>query len=245
MLLALGTAALLAGCSEILPSAPETRLQFACAVLDPDVAGRVVVHAWVEEGVADADLGIGSAHAALERELEGIGLRRGEGDVAFERQRLAEPDEGWDAEALRAWAEDLPFDFGDEVHLHVLWVGTLGDGRATLLGPPAVTAVSGGAVLAGAGRMGVAPQDVARAELLHAAGHALGVVNLGIPMQDADPQGREQPAGHDPDPASVLNAGWDRATTMAWAANATYDSFGPALHADWAAAVAPDGVCAA
>lgn len=232
---------LAAGCATLLPAGPESRLEFACAVLDPGQAERVIVHAWVAEGI---DLDTAAAHAALQAELQGIGGRSG--GVSLRTHDGPEaPRDGWDGEEVRRWTEELPFEFGDEVHFHVLWVETLRFGRSVLVAAPGVVVVSDEAIREGATRMEADRDDVARAVLLHAAGHALGAVNQGIPVQDPDVRHREGPAGHDPDPASVLHASWEDAATMAWAANATYDHYGPAVHADWDAAVQPGGVCAA
>jgi hypothetical protein len=229
LLTLVAAAVLLSGCSDILPQGPGSRLEFACAVLDPDVAGRVVVHAWVADGIA---LDVEGAHQALGRELGRLGAR--DGGVSFALHGLDEPSRGWDDATLRRWVDDLPFDLGDEVHLHVLWTSSLGSGTALLVGPPGVVAIAADAVAGGAQRLNVSADDVARAVLLHAVGHALGAVNQGIPVQDAAVAGREGPAGHDPDPASVLHAGWEDQRTMRWAANATYDAYGQALRGDWA-----------
>lgn len=243
LLLSVVAATVLAGCSQILPAGPQTRLEFVCAVLDPEVAERVVVHAWVAEEVPEA-VDVEAAHAALDRELRGIGARSGQ--VSFQGHDGPEaPASGWNASEVRAWADDLPLDFGDEVQLHVVWVPALRDGGSNLLAGPGLVAVATDAVMAGADRLGIQADDVARAVLLHAVGHAMGAVNQGVPVQGIDLSAREGPAGHDPDPSSVMHVGWDRADTMAWAPNATYASYGAATHADWAAAGQNGGVCAA
>lgn len=234
-------AAALSGCfSEVLPVGPLTKLEFICAALDPQEAERFVVESWLGPGV---DLDVEDAQRALVAALGHLGAR--DGDIVLRPEEgPREPRSGWNATGLRAWQDDRPATGGNEVRLRVLWVRTLGDGRSSLEPAPGLVAVSQHAVREGAARMGVPENDVARAVLLHAAGHALGAVNQGIPVQDPDIQEREGPPGHDPDPASVLHAGWEDAATMAWAANATYDAYGPALRADWAAAVQPGGVCA-
>lgn len=234
-------AAALAGCfSEVLPAGPLTKLQFICAALDPQEADRLVVESWV---AASVDLDVEDAQRALVAALGRLGAREG-GIILRQQDGPAEPADGWNATRLRAWHDDRPFASGNEVHLRVLWVSTLGNGRSILEPAPGLVAISQDAVREGAVRMGVGENDVARAVLLHAAGHALGAVNRGVPVQDPDIQEREGPPGHDPDPASVLHAGWEDAATMAWAADATYDSYSAALRADWAAAVQPGGVCA-
>jgi hypothetical protein len=78
--------------------------------------------------------------------------------------------------------------------------------------------------------------------LLHHLGHALGLVNRGIPVQDPALHEREGPPGHEPDPASVLAAGWDRASTMEWAPGATYTRYSVGAVSDWQGA--RSGVCA-
>ena len=237
---AVGALVLLAGCfSEILPAGPATKLQFICAVLDPDQAERVVVESWDGEGPT---VDTAPALLALQAELAHLSARQGDVSIRHHDGPDA-PRGGWNETNLRAWLDDRPGTLADEVRLHVVWVRTLG-GASVMQPAPGLVAVAEDTVQAGAAHMGRPAADVARAELLHVAGHALGAVNLGLPVQDPDLQERERPAGHDPDPASVLNAGWEDAATMAWAANATYDAWPPALHADWAAAVQPGGVCA-
>lgn len=237
------TATALSGCfSDILPAGPLTKLEFICAVLDPDEAERVVVHAWVGE---DVDLAFRDADRALLAEIERIGAREGDEVTLRVEDGPAAPRRGWNETSLREWWVDRPFASGNEVHLHVLWVHSLGGGLASLTPAPGLVAVAQDAVREGAERMGRPEAEVARAVLLHAAGHALGAVNQGVPVQDTDLQEREGPPGHDPDPASVLHAGWEDAATMEWAANATYSAFPAYLHADWDAAVREGGVCAA
>lgn len=232
----------LSGCvSAILPTRPATGLEFACAVLDPEEAERVVVHAWVGD---DVTTDVRPAHQSFGLVLGSLGARQGGLGLRWHDGPRG-PPEGWNATSLREWADDLAPEFGDEVQLHVVWAATLPDGASSLVAAPGVVAISDQAVREGASRLGVPAPDVARAVLLHVAGHALGTVNQGIPVQDADLQAREGPAGHDPDPASVLNAAWEDAATMRWAENATYAAYGPALLDDWAAAVRPGGVCAA
>jgi hypothetical protein len=233
---------LLAGCfSEILPTRHESKLEFICAVLDPQQAERLVVDAWVGEGIG---LDVAAPQAALVAELAEAGSR--ESGITLERHRGPDvPRRGWNATTLAEWLADQPTEIGDEVHLHVLWVESLGGGTSLLVPASGLVAVAQDAVREGAFRLGVPAEDVARAVLLHAVGHALGAVNLGLPVQDADIRGREGPGGHDPDAASVLHAGWEDPATMAWAADATYDAWPAAVHADWDAAVDAGGVCAA
>lgn len=236
----LALALVLPGCfSQILPAGPATRLEFACAVLDPGVADQVVIESWTER---DVDLATRPALAALAAELGGIGDRGSGVVLRVEDGRVAPPRGGWDDASLRAWLEDRPFRASADPRLHVLWAATLG-GPSSAVVDPGLVAVAQDAVRAGAGRLGVGEAEVARAVLLHAAGHALGAVNQGVPVQDPDLQEREGPPGHDPDPASVLHAGWEDPAAMAWAPNATYDAYPARLHADWEAAVAPGGVC--
>lgn len=233
---------LLAGCfSEILPASPETKLEFICHVLDPGQAERLVLDAWVGDGV---DLEVTGPQAALVAQLAEVGAR--DGGVSVDRHDGPDaPRRGWNATNLAEWLEDQPTEIGDEVHLHLLWAESLGGGTTLLLPAHGLVAVAQDAIREGAFRLGVPEVDVARAVLLHAVGHALGAVNLGVPVQGTDLAAREGPAGHDPDPASVMHAGWDEASTMAWAANATYAGWPAAVHADWDAAVRPGGACAA
>lgn len=82
-------------------------------------------------------------------------------------------------------------------------------------------------------------ENASRGTLLHHAGHALGLVNLGIPMQ----QNHEAPPphhGHVTDAQAVMQWGFEIPGYAL--ANAPYDSYGPAIRADLAGAV--KGVCA-
>jgi hypothetical protein len=126
--------------------------------------------------------------------------------------------------------------------LHVIFLATW-PGTGDRLGPGAI-AVSEAAILQGALRLNVSAPDVARAVLMHYAGHALGVVNDGIPIQDPNLQEREGPANHEPDPASVMHVGWHQASTMTWPVDANFTRYSDAVAASWqGAAASPDGAC--
>lgn len=231
-----------AGCfSEILPGPPVSTLAFACAAIDPETAERLRLVGYVGDGV---DLDVGPATQALAQQLREVSGRDGDSLSLLVHDAPAEPREGWTESRLAAWVRDEPFLGRNQVTLRVLWLEGLGDGlQAGLVPAPGAVVLSQAAIDAGAAKLGKDRADVATAVLLHFAGHALGATNRGIPVQDPSIQDREGPAGHDADAASVLAVGWEDVRTMAWAANATYDRWPAAAHADWQAAKAPGGVC--
>lgn len=233
---------LLSGCfAELLPASAGTRLAFTCAMLDPQRASVAVLQSYVGE---DVHLDISVAITALRDELTILSGRDAADLGAVQRTGPAVPADGWNATTVAAWGASQPFQSGNRVLMRILWVDRLDDDRLSGVAPVAGTiALSQHAILAGAARLAADPSVVARAVLLHFAGHALGVVNQGVPVQDPDIQEREGPASHDPDPTSVLHAAWEDPRTMAWSAGAAYDRYPDDLHRDWAAAKAPGGVC--
>ena len=242
VLAALVLAVAVPGCfSEILPSAPVSTLAFACAAIDPVVAPRMRIVSYTDEQVEIPTAVPMALLAELMAEVSGR-------DPAFinllAREAPDEPARGWNESRLSAWVRDEPFLGRGQVTLRVLWLDTFGDGKQAGLVPvPGAVVLSQEAIAAGAVRINRTAEEVATAVLLHVTGHALGVTNRGIPVQDPALQEREGPAGHDADPASVMAVGWDDVRTMAWAANATYDRYPAAVLADWHAARDPGGVC--
>lgn len=232
----------LAGCfSELLPAAGGTGIAFVCAVLEPEEAETVVLQSWVGK---DVDVDRSLAITALRTELADLSGRDSSRVSAIERVGPAAPRDGWNDSNVQTWGQQQTFLGRGLVTLRVLWVESLGDGNQTGSSPtPGTVALAQAAINAGADHLDTSPAVVARAALLHYAGHALGVVNRGIPVQDPDIQEREGPPNHDPDPTSVLHVGWDDARTMSWAANATYDRYPDTLRRDWAAATMPGGAC--
>ncbi|HLF17095.1 MAG TPA: hypothetical protein VI796_06675 [Candidatus Thermoplasmatota archaeon] len=239
--LALLPVLLLAGCfSEILTPVPDSVLAFTCAVLDPAVADRVEVEPWSAAGV---ELDAGRALEALRGELQAITGRPSASVVVFpEREGPTVPSGGWTPERVTSWGQQHVFLEDRSVTLSVFLVPSLGE-NATGASGPGVVALAEDAVEAIADRLDVSPLDVARVVLLHHAGHALGAVNRGIPVQDPTIQVWEGPPGHEPDPASVMNVGWEDADEAAWAPGAGYFAYSDGLRRDWAAATGPQGVC--
>lgn len=231
-----------AGCfSEILPGEPVSTLAFACAAIDPLTAPRLRIVTYAGEGI---DLHTSASMRVLAERMGEISGRDGDAITVLIGDAPDEPERGWNESRLETWVRDEPFLGRGQVTLRILWLETFGDGTQSGLVPaPGAVVLSQQAITAGAARIGHGPEEVATAVLLHFIGHALGVTNRGVPVQDPDLQEREGPAGHDADPASVLAVGWDDAWTMAWAANATYDHYPAAVLADWQAAKEPGGVC--
>lgn len=230
----------LSGCfSELLDDNRVTVRTFACAVLDADDGRPVLLELHRERGVQRVPLeALDGIADFLAR--EGFGPRD---RFEVRESTLLEGESGWSAEALRAWARDAAVLDGDAVRLHVLWVGSFEDEAPTaLLVAPGVVAVSEAAVAAGAARLERSEDFLARVLLWHVVGHALGAVNQGIPLNGTDPAAQEGPAGHEPDPRSVLYAGWDRVSAMP-RTNTTHDGYSEGVVDDWRHA-ATEGVCA-
>lgn len=231
-----------AGCfSEILPGPPVSTLAFACAAIDSDTVQRLRLVSYVADGV---DLDVAPATGALAQQLRELSGRDDSTMSLLIQDAPEEPKGGWTEPALAAWVRDEPFLGRNQVTLRVLWLDSFGDGHQTGLVPaPGAVVLSQVAIEDGARRLGEDAAAVATAVLLHFAGHALGATNRGIPVQDPSIQEREDPAGHDADPASVLAVGWEDARTMAWDPATAHDRWPDAAHADWQAAKAPGGVC--
>lgn len=257
---AVALAVALGGCfSEILPGPPVSTLDFTCAVLDARGVERVRIQSHGapdsidftaskestdSPGSPDSTGARATALAALAQEMMALAGREASQIVVTEQEFPSALEGEWNASALTQWAQDEAFLARNQVILYVLWFPALAD--ATTLGlipAPATVALSEGAIQLAAAHLNRTTEEVARAVLLHFAGHALGVTNRGIPVQDPDLQVREGTPGHDADPASVMADGWEDARTASWAANATYDRYPDAAHADWQAARGPGGVC--
>ncbi|HEX2065597.1 MAG TPA: hypothetical protein VHI93_02185, partial [Candidatus Thermoplasmatota archaeon] len=222
---------LTAGCFHALLPGPSSTLAFTCAVLDPAQADSIVVESWQGPGVT-LDVA-----PLLARVADVLANASGRSPAAFSvavREGPPVPEGGWTRDSLAA--QGGPFLRQRAVTLRVFWVASLGEPATGLVATPGHVAVALDSVAAGAQRVGRAVPDVALGVLLHQVGHALGLVNQGVPVQDPDIQEREGPPGHHRDTAAVLHAAWDDARTLAWAANATYDGYTAADLADWAAA---------
>jgi hypothetical protein len=230
---------LTAGCFQaLLREGPSSTLGFTCAVLDPAQDDAVVLESWV---APDATVDVGPAVARLAAVLANVTGRAPATFSVVRQTGPAAPEGGWTRERLAAEAQ--PYLRQRTVTLRILWVDSMAEPATGFVAAPGTVVVALDSVAAGALLVGRPVGQVALAVLLHQVGHALGETNLGVPVQDPDIQDREGPAGHDRDPASVLNAAWDDARTLAWAGNATYDGYGAADLADWAAARQPGGVC--
>ncbi len=242
LLAAVALTAALAGCfSEILPVPEVSTLAFTCAVLDRDEVERVRIQSAV---APTSQLPRAAALAALAGQVVQLAGRAPGQVVLAERDAPAAPETGWNASTLAEWARGEAFLTRNQATLRVLWLEALDDpSRMGLVAAPATVALSEAAIASAAARLNHSSDEVARAVLLHFAGHALGVTNRGIPVQDPDLQVREGTPGHDADPASVMADGWEDARMASWAANATYDRYPDAAHADWQAARGPGGVC--
>lgn len=220
---------LVSGCVAELLSPPATILDYTCAILDPNGPQSVVVQSWGDAAFDAADL------------IPVLAGMSGRPASAFHVETAGAAPA---AARVDAWAEQHPGLQSGDLYLRVLW---LADGAVNETGrvvAPGIIALNLPALERGAARVNHTAADVARAVLLHHLGHALGVVNSGIPVADPDIRARESPPQHDPDPFSVMHMSWEDSRTVAWARNATYDGYSANILGDWAAARAPGGVCA-
>ncbi len=128
-------------------------------------------------------------------------------------------------EPLDAWVADLGV-MGKTLRLHVVWLPDL-DGDTVAVLAPGVVGINTTA----------ADPVSARGLLFHGLGHALGVVNMGVPLHDADGPSREAPAGHMP--GTAMSNAWHRVEDFP--RNVT--GYADATIMDWQAAVADPAVC--
>lgn len=241
LVVVVATAGCLSGFSEVLPTPDVSTLAFACAVLLPSEVDEVILASYAEAGTT---LDPGLALTALANQTAALSGRPASAVRMTSHSLPAAAEPGWNTSQLATWARDMPFLGRNHVTLRIAWVLQLDhhDAMGAVVAPGAI-ALSEVAIEAAALHLNQTLPDVTRAALLHFAGHAFGVTNRGIPVQDPALQVREGTPGHDADPASVLAAGWEDARAAAWAANATYDRYPDAALADWRAARGPDGVC--
>ena len=228
-------ALLAAGCSDILVLPPSTTFDFACAALDH--GERFTVQSWLDDDLPQGLEGTGEwlrspLSQATGRTAESIRIA-GARDLPA---RAAAPG------GIMAWAADQDVFRTDGAILMVAWVPRLEDANATgTVAAPGVVVLAHDTIAAAASA-GRTFDEIGLAVLLHHVGHALGAINLGIPVQDPDIQVREGPPHHDPDPDSVLHRGWDDVRTVEWH-NGPYDRFPAGALADWAAARSATGAC--
>ncbi len=224
----------LSGCTGGFLAPPESAYVFTCEVFVPRAGPmEVVVHQ--EEGATDPVVPGGRLRSELQRVRDNASEA-----VRLQLRTVDDAPDVWDAQTLKAWAERAMRSrgFGDPPRLHVLWMKEVpGPEPAGMVVVPGVVAVSDNEVARAAQMLGAPRDEVATAVLLHYAGHALGTVNRGVPIQDADLAKREGPPGHDPDP-SVMHIGWHEAET----APAVTLAYPDDIVADWQALYAK-GAC--
>lgn len=221
------------GCVSDLLGPPEvTTRTVTCAVLAPDMQVRVVQHApsdAVPAEVRDA------AVQAWMQEMVGV---TGKTDDDFVSDAAEGPDHDgpWDMQALRPWLRGQRVLETGQVYLRVLWVDLLPEQRAVEPLSPGVVLINTTAWTL-AVTVGHDGQALARGLLYHGLGHALGVVNRGVPIQQAGGASREEPQHHEP--GGVMSAQWHH---LPLPRNAT--GYSEALVADWRHAQTSQAVCA-
>lgn len=210
-------APLMSGCvAELLSDDEQSVRNVACAVLVPERAERwtLVLH---PDGI-DVSLAV----EALVHEVTLAGR-------SPESVRVVTEDP---VEDLEAWAGTRDV-LGSDVTTHMAIVSGLD--ASTLHPIPGVWVLSREAIEQGAEATGRSEAELARILLLHVAGHGLGVVNAGLPMQGPNITGREGPMHHEPRPDSVLSSQWHHVSTMP-KSQAAYDRYSDDVRADLAGA---------
>lgn len=213
-------AILLSGCvGELLAPEEVTIRSVSCAFLDPSRSVRLVHHVVgpvSQEVIQTATASwVGAMAPVVGREIDGFSWTVGEAPVPQTRQEQV------------AWARaQRPVSAG-ALDLHVLWLDRLDErGRSVEDLSPAFTLIN--ASLVHASTRHDAP-TVARALLFHGLGHALGVVNRGIPLHDPDGPQREMPMHHES--GSVMSASWHHLSTFP--EDATARAYSDAVIRDW------------
>lgn len=225
---------LLSGCvSELLGPEEATTRTTACAVLQPDEVPELVVRV---HQAAPARAG-GSAWLDAIAEVSGRAPER----MSLDLRDGPRHDGPWTAMAMDEWLGEVRVLERDRVILHALWVPELSAGPETVdVWAPGVIAINASAADAGAEATGLGKAEVGLALLFHGFGHALGVVNAGIPMHSQDTTGREAPQHHEPETGSVMHVAWHRVDDMP--VNVTLAYTEPIVE-DWQQAVGPGGAC--
>lgn len=226
------------GCvAELVGPGELTSQQFACEVLTND---RVRIQVLVEDATALSEAGVAPLRAELQR-VAADGLPGGRDvDVRFDTRRA---QGAWTDSRLADEAQRVPVLQAGTVTARVYWLQSHEEPHRTLANVgPGIVAVFEEPVWRAAAARNASADDVAAVVLLHAFGHALGVVNDGIPVVERSIGNREGPPKHDWDPASVMSVHWHHADTMQWT-EGTAPAWPASAHADWAFA-AREGVCA-
>lgn len=225
------------GFQEIVQSGPQSTRAFTCAVLSEAPMQDLRIEVLVDDAVDFSPV------APVDRLRTVLGEHTGKvrDNIQVRIQSLEEtPEDGWTddgwEEALRGhtYAES-----SDTVVLRVYWLAALPAPWTGDVPAPGVVALDHQALGQKAETLGWDMDTTATALLLHHVGHALGVVNRGVPMQE-NHEGTPQ---HSSDPGSVMHASWDDPLDATVAPNGTYDDYGAAVVADWDAARTDERVC--
>lgn len=225
------------GFQEIIQNQDPTTRTFTCAVLQDAPVAHLTIEVFVEEGVPFSPVApvdrlreVLATHTGKERDQIQVRI-----ETLGQSPETGWTDEGWD-EALRGHT----FQVGsDGVVLRVYWLDSLPTPWTGEVPAPGVVALDHAALRQKADLLDWDTDRTATTLLLHHVGHALGVVNRGIPMQE-NHEGAPQ---HSSAPGSVMHASWEDPDDTTVVADATYDDYPAAVVADWDAARDDPRVC--
>lgn len=225
---------LLGGCiADIIAPPQDTTRNFACGVLNPERYDRFDLILLEEHGMAlDLLPALGVLADRLDqhtpRQLNSIYMLRD----SLPEARSWTPDE-----LLEAYGGE-GFTTRGRILLHVMIVERIDDvAEVGVILQPGLVAFSAAAIRNASAELGVPRGDLVPWVVLHYAGHALGVVNAGIPMQE----NHEGLPKHEADPDSVMHHTWHNPSTRPSVPPGLPD-YSPAVVDDWQASVG--GVCA-
>ncbi len=223
----------LGGCiAEIIAPAQDTTRSFACGAINPTRFDRMDLVLLEEQGMAlDLMPSLGlladrlAQHTA--RELDTLYMLRDDA-----------PEGPWTLDDLRAEFEAMDFTTRGRIVFRAVILEQIEglDDVAVLLRPGTI-AVSAANLRAAAMALDTPREQLAEWVVLHFAGHALGVVNDGIPMRE----NHEGLPKHEADRDSVMHPSWHDPSSRAHVP-AGRPNYSASVVADWQGAI--QEVCA-
>ncbi len=225
---------LLGGCiADIIAPPQDTTRNFACGAINPERYARLDLILLEEQGMAFdllPSLELLAARLAQHtpREATSIFMLRDDAPTMDDRQ----------LETVQEAFADQSFTSRGRIVLRVVMLEQIDglDDVATVL-RPGIVAVSAANLRDAATNLGIDRDQLAPWVVLHYAGHALGVVNDAIPMQE----NHEGLPKHEANPDSVMHPSWHDPSSRTQVPPGPPD-YSAAVVADWQGAI--EGVCA-